>query len=52
MCHTVAVQLSEGVRVSDVEGRIWPKRAEVAGDWGKVHKEELCDSHCSLSVGR
>jgi hypothetical protein len=29
-----------------------PKRDEVAGDWRKLHNEELCDLYCSPNIVR
>jgi hypothetical protein len=30
----------------------WPKRDEVAGEWRKLHNEELNDLYCSLNIVR
>jgi hypothetical protein len=30
----------------------WPKRNEVAGEWRKLHSEELSDLYCSANIVR
>jgi len=50
--HTVIEPLIEGFRVWGAGGGVFgPKRAELGG-LRKVHKEVLCDPHCSLNVVR
>jgi hypothetical protein len=44
--------LREERRLRDFENRLLreifgPKRDVVTGEWRRLHKEELCDLHCS-----
>jgi len=51
-CETWSLTLWEERRLRVFENRVLrrifgPKRDEVRGEWGKLHKEELNDLYCS-----
>ena len=54
-CETWLLTLREERRLRVFENRVLrkifgPKRAEVTGDWRKVHNEELNDLYPSLNI--
>ena len=56
-CETWSLPLREERRLRVFENRVLrrifgPKRDEVAGDWRKLHNEELNDLYCSLNIVR
>jgi hypothetical protein len=56
-CGTWFLTLSEEYRLRVFENRILriifgPKRKEVAGDWGRLHNEELHNLHASRNIVR
>ena len=56
-CETWLLTLGEERRLRVFENRVlrrifWPKRDEVAGEWRKLHNEELNDLYCSPNFVR
>jgi len=56
-CETWSLTLRKKRRLKLFENRVlrkifWPKRDEVTGEWGKLHKEDLDDLYCSPNIVR
>ena len=56
-CETWSLTLREECRLNVFENRVLrkifgPKRAEVTGEWRKLHNEELNDLYCSPNIVR
>ena len=56
-CLTWSVTLREEYRLGVFEIRVLrkifgPKKGKVTGEWGKLHKEELCDLYSSPNIIR
>ena len=56
-CETWSITLREERRLRVSENRVLrrifgPKRAEVTGEWRKLHEEELNDLYCSQYIVR
>jgi hypothetical protein len=56
-CETWSLTLRERRRMRVFENRVLrrifgPRRGEVAGDWRKLHNEELRDLYCSTNIVR
>ena len=54
-CETWSLTLWEELRLRFSENRVLrrlfePKRDEVAGEWRKLHNEQLNDLYCSLNI--